>query len=218
MSAFSTLYTQILSFLAPPSCANCTLLLERDDVLCSACSSLIKPVVSHVLEITPSKSMKVFALAGYQEPLKKMIVAKSWSNHVAGAQLGTLLWQQSAIQHQPCDVLVPIPLHWFRYARRGYNQATYMARAFGKQAEVPVVSLLSRRVYTPFQSGLTAQERLQNVKQVFTLTRHAEKYRGKHIVLVDDLMTTGATLKMAAKELLKIKPASISAFVACRVV
>ncbi|PKN03382.1 hypothetical protein CVU75_02475, partial [Candidatus Dependentiae bacterium HGW-Dependentiae-1] len=101
---------------------------------------------------------------------------------------------------------------------RGYNQAHEMARVLACKRGCAVAPILKRARRTPFQSGLPAAKRAENVKNVFTLIAGVDPalFTGKHIVLVDDLMTTGATLREAAKVLRTLNPASITAVVAAR--
>jgi len=163
--------------------------------------------------------MKVFAISDYKEPLRSLILAKGHGDSLASYQLGRLIWQLTYVQQMPCDLLVPIPLHWTRYAWRGFNQADNIAQELSIASDKPVVSLLSRIKRTLPQSQLSQEARQYNVKDIFVLAIHDKHaYEGKHIVLIDDLMTTGATLRAAAKEVMKLKPASVTAVVACRVV
>ncbi len=209
----------VINLIAPPYCAYCKDFLQADSVFCDVCFKKIMPVVSTNLAITKTKKITVFAVSDYKEPIKPLILAKGWSNIVASKQLGQLIWQLTYFKNIPCDVLVPIPLHWTRFSWRGYNQAEEIAHELSKQSGKPVVQLLKRIKRTAHQSKLTHDKRAQNVKDIFNIAqKDKNKYEGKHIVLVDDLMTTGATLRTAAKELYKLKPASISAVVACRVV
>jgi ComF family protein len=111
------------------------------------------------------------------------------------------------------DLLVPVPLHPLRSLSRGYNQAQIIARRLGKKFRIkmrePLVRLRHTETQTQFHSRA---RRMENVKDAFGLAR-ARCVRGKHVVLVDDVMTTGATLLSAARELRKGSPASISALV-----
>jgi ComF family protein len=180
---------------------------------------MIKPIVSTTLHINTTQSIKVFTITAYENPLKKLILAKSWSNIAASNQLGHLIWQLTNVRYAPCDFFVPVPLHWTRFAWRGYNQADEIANVLSKKSGNPVTHLLRRIKRTQFQAGLISVLRQENVKKAFALnTNDINQYHGKHIILVDDLMTTGATLRAAAQELFKLKPASITAVVACRVV
>jgi len=163
--------------------------------------------------------MTVFALSDYKDPLKKLILAKSWSDSLASYQMGQLLWEMIPIQNLDCDVIVPIPLHWTRYAWRGFNQAHEIARVLSKKKNVPIKYLITRQKQTVYQSAIPSTARIDNVKDAFVLDDvYAKEYEGKHILLVDDLMTTGATLRAAAKVLLKLKPRQITVAVVCRVI
>lgn len=206
------------NLIAPPFCSFCKQWLLERQILCAHCKSLIKPVVSKYLPVTQSWGVTVYALAGYQDPLKSLIKAKHYSDRIAARELAHLIWQMSYFKNIPCDYLIPIPLHWTRYAWRGFNQADEMASVLGTYRNVSVVSILKRARYTKLQAFLTREQRAKNVKEAFVLkSMNVQAFAGKHLVLVDDLMTTGATLQEAARVLKTLKPASITAVVACRV-
>lgn len=187
-------------------------------MFCASCLARIKPVVSHTIGVTKTKQMRVLAVGAYQDPLSALILAKSSSQHAVSVKLGDLLWKLSNVQHMPFDYIVPIPLHWTRYAWRGYNQAEEIARVVSKQSNKPVVHLLKRIKRTPYLSSFSSDQRAQNMQNVFRLCTDTDEYHGKRILLVDDVMTTGTTLTQAAKELWKLKPVSITAAVIARVV
>jgi len=216
----SLLHTAIIDFIAPAYCAQCSIFLfENTKILCDECMHSIQPVVSTTMHLNTTQSIKIFTIAAYKDPLKKLILAKSWSNIAASNQLGQLIWQLTNVSHAPCDIFVPIPLHWTRFAWRGYNQADEIAQVLSAKSGKPVAHILHRVKRTRYQAGLESILRQENVKNALTLNvKDITMYQGKHIILVDDLMTTGSTLRVAAKELFKLKPASISAVVACRVI
>lgn len=204
--------------IAPPACAYCQKYLQKRVVLCDSCMSRVNPIVSFMVPCTKSVSMSVFAAAAYQEPIRSLIVAKRWSNIAASAQLGELIWDKTYFKYAHADILVPIPLHWSRHAWRGYNQAHEIARVIAHKKGCSVAPLLRRVRRTPFQSTLPATKRSENLKNAFALAAGVDvsQFAGKHIVLVDDLMTTGSTLREAARVLRTLNPASISAVVAAR--
>lgn len=203
----------------PPYCIHCLSFMHASTVFCDTCIKFVTPMSSYKLSISRNYTISVFAVSEYRDPLKKLILAKGYGNRTAAAQLGQLIWYMTDIRQRPIDYFIPIPLHWTRYAWRGFNQSYEMARELSYLSDIPCASLLRRTQRTAFQSQLTKSKREENVAQVFSLcVRNYTLYRNKHLVLVDDLMTTGATLKAAARELKKLRPASITAVVASRVV
>lgn len=207
------------SLIAPSLCAYCKIFIDKQLLFCIDCSDMIKPIASVNLPVTANYSINVLAISAYQEPLKSLILSKKFSNICASAVLGELIWQHTHIRHIPVDYFIPIPLHWTRYAHRGFNQADEIAKIVAKHNGKPVVVMLKRSKRTQFQYGLTSQDRNNNLKNAFELSvKRPQDYYQKHLVIVDDLMTTGSTLREAAQELRKLKPASITALVACRVV
>ncbi|GMU19069.1 MAG: hypothetical protein AMXMBFR12_02610 [Candidatus Babeliales bacterium] len=205
--------------IAPPFCVYCKNFLKSRTIFCISCEQKIDQVVSVQIPITPSKNMMVMAACEYKEPVKSLIIAKSWGDIIAGDQLGHIIWDYSYLRHVPCDYLIPVPLHWLRTAKRGYNQAEEIAKTLAKLKQVHVASIVSRTRNTPFQSSVSHDQRHSNVKQAFALKNcDTTLYQNKHLIIVDDLMTTGSTLSQVAKVLIPLQPASISAIVACRVV
>lgn len=205
--------------ISPPFCAYCKKFLTTRMIFCIECYQLIDPVVSVQITLSKQYTMTVMAVSGYQEPLKTLILAKAWSDIVACNQLAQLIWEMTYFKHLPCDYLIPVPLHWMRFAKRGYNQTQEIAHVLGKYRNISVADILSRIKNTPFQSSLALDKRADNVKHAFALKNvDAALYHNKHLVLVDDLMTTGSTLINAAKALQALKPASINVILACRAI
>ena len=219
-SFFAFLYSQFFNLLAPPFCRNCKIFLKAREIFCSDCSNKLQPVVSVVLPVTKTKTVKVFAATAYKDPIKRLILAKGWSDISASVQLGELIWQRTYVSNVSFDyVLVPIPLHWTRYAKRGYNQAEEIAKTIAQKSGQPVARLLKRTRRTKFQSDCSVQERATNVAEAFEVCcKDLKRYEDKHMILVDDVMTTGATLKAAAKVIYALKPASVSALIASRTI
>ena len=212
------LHHHVLNIIAPPFCLSCKFFLPDNQVLCAECRKEIKPVISKTVQLTKTKEMPVLAIGAYEPPLKSLILAKSRSNRAVSYQLGKLVWDVTYVKNSEFDIIVPVPLHWTRYAWRGYNQAEVIAQYIAEQTGKPMVNLLQRIKRTPYQSDVRGDQRIENVKNIFKVVPNFESYKNKRILLVDDLMTTGATLKSAGRELLKLKPEKIVAVVAARVI
>lgn len=113
---------------------------------------------------------------------------------IEAARLGRLLAPR--LPSRP-DLILPVPLHRWRLARRGYNQAGELARQLGRLTGIPTDPRLARRIRpTPDQIGLTAVERRRNLRGAFHISSGLD---GLHVALLDDVMTTGATLAELAR-------------------
>jgi ComF family protein len=118
------------------------------------------------------------------------------------------------------DVLVPVPLHWRRGWSRRYNQSGALARVIERQSGVPVVPDALRRIRpTQQQIGLSRSQRATNVQGAFKVSQDmAHKIQGRRIVLIDDVLTSGATTDACARALLRAKAAQVDVLVFARVV
>ena len=119
--------------------------------------------------------------------------------HVLGKQAGNILFQSGFTAS--VDVLMPVPLHEKKYRQRGYNQSELIAQGISEAVKIPVVAhKLIRTVYTESQTKKGRFERWENVSSVFAL-KDAGQLDGKHVLLVDDVVTTGATLEACVSAL-----------------
>ncbi len=120
-----------------------------------------------------------------------------------------------------CDLIVPVPLHRFRFLQRGYNQSAMLARALARTAGISMVpDLLQRTVSTPSQQGLSGDQRLRNINsRAFRLHPwHHSKAAGKKILLIDDVLTTGATVVACTRVLRAGGARSVDVLALARVV
>jgi ComF family protein len=111
------------------------------------------------------------------------------------------------------DALLPVPLHWRRQAMRGFNQAEELCRPLRQHTGAPLIRNVRRNRATPSQSGLDAEKRQQNLRGAFTVRG---RIRAQHVLLVDDVITTGATCKQLAKLLLSAGAKKVSAIAIAR--
>jgi len=100
-------------------------------------------------------------------------------------------------------VIVPVPLHWWRKWQRGFNQSELLGRALAKRTGVPLVEALRRTRPTSVQAGLSNTARRRNVTGAFRSGRGSSALAGKHVLLIDDVMTTGSTAAACAAALKK---------------
>jgi ComF family protein len=113
--------------------------------------------------------------------------------------------EQDARKMGVYDLIMPVPLHWKRLWRRGYNQSALLARSLGKKLGIKTDCHSLKRIRNiPAQVGLDREERLKNVKGAFAIhPKRIEQLTGSKILLIDDVLTTGATVNECAKVLKK---------------
>jgi ComF family protein len=202
---------------APSYCVYCQIFTKERTFLCHECIDLIIPIATKQFFITEKYQATVFAVSDYQDPLRLLTLGKYYKNRVASVQLAELVWECTDLKYQDFDIIVPIPLHWSRYAWRWFNQSQIMAEVISKKSGKPVASLLKRQRRTIFQTGLSYAQRAQNLKEAFVLQKNVQQYKESKILIVDDVLTTGATLYEAGHTVTKINPEKIIFAVACRV-
>jgi ComF family protein len=158
------------------------------------------------------------AVGEYDGTLREIVHALKYSGRRSVAKpLAELMRDRGREQLQRVDCIVPVPLHWRREYRRGFNQAREIARHLGP----PVVEALVRRRATRPQVELAAGRRRANVAGAFAPRRHwfrGPQIRGRTVLLVDDVSTTGATLEACAQVLRDSGAADVYALTAARVV
>lgn len=206
--------------ISPSQCAYCKIFLSTKITLCNSCTNLISPIISEFIKLSPEYTMIVHAAGDYENPLKYLILSKLWSNRLASKQIAHIIWQNSQLKNINFDYLVPIPLHWTRYAWRGYNQSEIICKELSKLSGKPYINIIKRTKKTFLQSMFKPSMRVENIKGAFTI--HSDNlqnnpYANKVLVLVDDLMTTGITLREAGKILIPLNPKAILAVVGSRV-
>ena len=123
--------------------------------------------------------------------------------------------EDDRIRERAVDALVPVPLFVARQRLREFNQAAVLARLVGKQAGIPVSDCLTRTRSTTSQVTFSRATRMENLRNAFAM-RHNRDVRGRDLVLVDDVLTTGSTLDECARVLLESGAASVRAITVAR--
>jgi ComF family protein len=125
-----------------------------------------------------------------------------------GELFGRDLTEQESFRH--FDLIIPVPLHPDKEKKRGYNQSRLIAQGISNILKVPVdTEVLNRKTFTQTQTKKSRYERWENVEDVFEIQTD-KNIAGKHILLVDDVLTTGATLEGCSQTLLKASDVKIS--------
>ena len=138
-----------------------------------------------------------YSFGAYEGVLRELIHLYKYG------RVKTLAWPLSGLLAQALprdeafDAAVPVPLYWRRRLQRGFNQAELLARGLSRRTGIPVVRALGRLRPTPAQAGLSNSARRQNVSRAF----RAHGVQGTRILLIDDVMTTGATASSCAAAL-----------------
>jgi len=236
------LYREWMDLLCPPCCTICAgELIAHSDILCSACWEQLQqnllspacPVCGH--NVGPYALIngrcrkcqnkrpvvsKIVRVGDYSNIMRHLILMFKFhrKSHL-DSFLGNLL--ASAVIGNPnfdtIDMAIPIPLHWRRRWSRKYNQAELLAYSTAQSLKlqgrpVPVNCDLIRVRHTEPQSSLSPTDRLANLTGAFAVRRNAD-YQQKHICLIDDVTTTGTTLRVAARTLKQAGARQVSAAV-----
>ena len=185
-----------------PLCPLCNRPASQD--FCHDCWRQLQTCAEHRPAFPTSNALLVLSWGLYQRHLKQAITALKYDGNrqlarPLGIALGQL-WQQFPIPAQRPPLAVPIPLHSDKLRKRGFNQAALLAEAFCQQTGLPLVTqgLLRQRATAP-QFGLTANDRQKNLTGAFAIGPAFEnRYPQAPVLLIDDIYTTGTTVRTAA--------------------
>ena len=129
-----------------------------------------------------------------------------------GIHLGKIAGQQISAHWMKPDLIIPVPIHPKKLWKRGYNQAERISYGIAQILAIPVMGhVLEKRKMTSSQTGFHRLERMKNVEHAYDV-HDIQKIKGKHILLVDDVLTTGATLEACALPLLSVADVKLSMF------
>jgi ComF family protein len=215
--------SDFISLIYPDLCQACgDSLLKGEEVICIRCQlqlprtnfhqHAINPIIKHFWGKVPVHAATAYYFFYKGEKVQRLIHQLKYKGHPeVGVKVGRLLGhdlKKSDLFHD-VDVIVPVPLHTDKLRIRGYNQSEQIALGLSEAYQVKSSNLIERIRHTETQTRKHRYERYQNVDRVFTVTEEKEVYR-KHVLLVDDVITTGSTLTACAEELLKVDGTKVS--------
>jgi len=224
MSLFSDIVDDFLSLFFPSLCLCCgESLVHGEEMVCTRCLIDMKRTNYHTVPDNALEQLfwgrcqiergAAFSVYNRGSHIRKLIhVMKYKGGKELGYRLGKLYG--GYLNHTPfmegIDAFIPVPLHPTRLKARGYNQSDYIARGLSDVTGVPVCSnVLIRSTKTTTQTHRRRYERWENVEGLFVVSSH-ESIIGKHIMLVDDVITTGSTMEACAEALLKHEGTRVS--------
>ena len=222
----------LLDVLMPPQCLACRSIIETAGLLCPSCfakAQMIAPPmcrqcgvplaaatgvsgIAH-LDLTcgrclsdPPLFSRARSVFTYDDIARQLVTDLKYRDRLEGRQsLGAWLARASADLAATADLIVPVPLHYRRLVRRRYNQAAVLARSLAERTgrQLAVDALIRQRP-TKSQTGLSLDERTRNMRGAFVVrSKCRAAIKGAQILLVDDVLTTGATANACAKALLQ---------------
>jgi len=209
-------FKALVELIYPRTCVGCGYhLVKKENCICSICKTGLpftnQNLIDHPLAdrlIAMNGLAGVFTLCYYNKnsSVQEMMHALKYKKRAdVGLELGRLIGAGLLRMDFPkVDLVIPLPLHKRRMAERGYNQAEKLAVGLSEIIQSPVCSdVVVRNRHTPSQTNKSRSERMENVQGAFTV-RDPKKIEGKRILLVDDVITTGATLLSCSDSIQKV--------------
>jgi ComF family protein len=212
----SKVFLSFFDFILPRFCTSCSKKLSLNEkAICKSCLSSIQIAsVERIQSEYDRKFKNDRIIAGFysnfvfekDKVLQKVIHSLKYEKRFQnGTFLGEVVGKaiNGMLEEWKIDFLIPIPLHPIKKAERGYNQSYYIAKGISGQTGTPVKNNLVKRARnTKSQTTMTLIERKENVDSAFSI-KNKNMIIGKNILLVDDVITTGATTSECGKELIK---------------
>ncbi|WP_408647408.1 ComF family protein [Wolbachia endosymbiont of Pentidionis agamae] len=180
-----------INFLTKHYCNTCGVLIPGDIITCGLCTTKQPPFIT------------LKSVFGYDENSKNMIInLKFFDNLIYVKTYAKWMYNANQDMFQNADLIVPIPLHKLRLFKRKFNQSALLAQAISKLSKLPCDLFKIKRVCnTKPQSGLSLKQRQENLKKAFRVLNE-KAFMNKSIVLIDDVITTGATIRSCAQEIM----------------
>jgi ComF family protein len=212
------LAVRLINLVAPRQCAMCGCRLGiGEDVICTACNIGLprtgyaaKPYDNEMAKlfwgrIPVEKAAALFFYRAHSDASKIIYKLKYLNHPETGELMGRMAAMEFAAKHffDGIDAIVPIPLSKKRKRERGYNQSLEIARGVSQITRLPIISnAVKRKSFKGSQTQMNRWQRNENVEDEFVL-KDSEAVKGRHILIIDDVVTTGATIISCATELAK---------------
>ncbi len=224
MSYFHDLWDDFISLLFPRICYACgNHLLRNEKLICTQCYVVIPRTNYHLTSDNPVARLfwgrcyieKAAAFSFYNRGsrIRRLIHNLKYGGiKEIGFELGRIyaLSLRDSGFMQGMEIIIPVPLHPYKQRSRGFNQSDCISAGIAEVAGLPVDNIsLARITSTGTQTRRSRYERWANVEGTFTVC-DTERLKGKHVLLVDDVITTGSTIESCASELLKIEGVKVS--------
>ncbi len=212
-------------------CARCVVRAERmPEPRCHVCGGPLESAVSgaarcarclaHPPRYRIARTVARYRTTAEDEPgsLPALIRRHKYGlDQAAGRALADYLGDELPVSAGDYDVVIPVPLHWRRLWWRGFNQAALLAGEVARRLDLPLdTTAISRRRFTTAQTSQHHDERASNVRRAFAVA-HPERVRNRRVLIVDDVMTTGATVDECARVLIAAGAACVDVFTLARV-
>ena len=197
------IYTAILDTLFPPRCPLCKSYINQQGLFCDACYRKTVNVRRIPLDKGAIKHLSyVYSLTNYHDGMKKIIYSlKYQKKFIYLPHIHRILQQHMIVKDlDKIDYVVPVPLHKEKLKERGFNQTEKIFFVWAKENGFVWTDILIRKKETVPQYQLTLKERKQNIMHAFQVGKHID-LKGKMILLLDDIYTTGVTMDACAKVL-----------------
>lgn len=221
--SFSVIVSDFVSLFFPNYCCACNLTLTKsEEFICTHCRAELtetnmhknQPNVLHpqFFEIPDLQYAMAFCWFHKGSVIQKLLhQLKYEGNEELGVFLGKVYGKKlkEYQYHEKIDIITTVPLHFLKYRKRGYNQSDKIAEGLSLALELPFQKLIKKEVNRKSQTRKHRLERFQNVEATFSALNTKGSLKGKSILVVDDVLTTGATIQSACQPLIT-KGAKIS--------
>jgi len=240
LQSWRTIGFRAIDAILPPRCLNCDEIVERNGTLCSSCWEAVdfiappycvrcglpfefethRESVCGACSAEPPDFDRARSVMRYGDRSRGLVLRFKHADRTEGAAaFANWMARAGGELLTDCDLIVPVPLHWARLFKRRYNQAALMVNALGELTGAKVDSgLLLRVKATPSQGRLSRAGRERNVASAFRVRpSKANWLRGRRVLLVDDVLTTGATVSACSRALKRAGAAGVDVLILARV-